>query len=949
MVLVLPGRESGWSQPLSARYYSIKQGLPAQALYGCVQDRRGFLWIATENGVARFDGFQFRHYGIADGLPDPDVLNVFMDGSGVVWALPFQKAPVYYNDSTDTFCSLPTLVNRQFRSYQGFVLSPAEIAISDIHGQIYVIRSSDRQITDSLNFHSLVNHVVKLDAHTYGVLLAQTYFIVRNHQIIKSESFQAPVRYSLYDPSVLYCGNNNDLQKINACTGKIFFHRKMPFAIRQLNRAPHGLYATTLEGDVYLLDTATLNVKKKIWHQASINDVYDPGKGLIWISTKEEGLVMLRQQVIQRVLQKQDNEPSNLNCVLVANRQLIAGNNHGELIMWDGTQAYHTALTARTNLDAWIRKIFYNPPNFLVVTQIGLFQFSPGKPPVQIFPVYYGFKKAARVNDSTYLLGTHGHLLLCQYRRGAYHLKLLYAGQRITAIAPVTENECYVGSHDGLYHFQQQQMHKVDLGGNIGQQKVSALAHDQRGWIWVAYAGDSLLAFDPGGVKLTMRISEHFPGDIIKCLYADGKQIWVGTNNSLGKISVYTNPTVHVQTTFFSTNDGLSGEQINDIEKAHGQIYVATSNGISYFPDNLSFPAADIPVYIMGIHTGKRYIAYASNQTPVLSYLENHIRFHLSAVDYSGLPGIWYRYRLNEHKWIITKDPVVSFYELPPGKYHFQVQAIRRDGMPSSQMAEASFEIRAPFFVKPFFWIMFISIAFVAAGISIWRYFRKKHQRRIKELEQQKKMIDLEMQMMRAQINPHFIFNTLNAIKQMIYDNDIRQANHYLDKFSDLLRTTLYTRQDAMIPLHQELEYLSQYLALEKLRFGDQFTYQVIAEDHVEMQDILIPAMILQPVAENAVKHGIRKLRHRKGIILIRISLQQQRCRIEIMDNGPGFTDELPTGGKGLEITRKRAEWHGIRFYMQRTIYYDQPCTVAVFEIPVLNLQPVCQTSAVTS
>jgi len=237
----------------------------------------------------------------------------------------------------------------------------------------------------------------------------------------------------------------------------------------------------------------------------------------------------------------------------------------------------------------------------------------------------------------------------------------------------------------------------------------------------------------------------------------------------------------------------------------------------------------------------------------------------------------------------------------------------------------------------------------VAAGISIWRYFRKKHQRRIKELEQQKKMIDLEMQMMRAQINPHFIFNTLNAIKQMIYDNDIRQANHYLDKFSDLLRTTLYTRQDAMIPLHQELEYLSQYLALEKLRFGDQFTYQVIAEDHVEMQDILIPAMILQPVAENAVKHGIRKLRHRKGIILIRISLQQQRCRIEIIDNGPGFTDELPTGGKGLEITRKRAEWHGIRFYMQRTIYYDQPCTVAVFEIPVLNLQPVCQTSAVTS
>ncbi|MCL6524289.1 MAG: histidine kinase [Thermoflavifilum sp.] len=930
------------AQPFTARYFSISQGMPSQAVYNCVQDKRGFLWIATENGIARFDGFQFRHYGIADGLLDSDILSVLIDSTGTVWALPFQKAPVYYDDSTDSFHPLKTLFEKDFRSYRGFVLSDTDVAISDIHGQTYVIDSRDRQITDSLYFSALVNHLFKFDQQTYGVLLPKKYLLVRQHRVIAQKSLPFYVRFSLAQQSTLYCGNHNRLLKIDANTGKILRIRRLPFAIRQIDKAPLGIYVTSLQGEVYLLDTVHLRLQQKIWQNGSVNEVYDPGKGLVWISTKEQGLIMLRSQQISSILQQVDPQAANWNAVLATDDNIIAGNNHGEIFIQHGQYIHKVALTTSLNIDAWIRDIFYNKPYFLIVSQLGLYQFKPGKRLIHIFPQYQGFKTAARLNDSTYFLGTHGKLFLCYYHQGIYHLQTLHTGKRITAIAPISAEECYVGSEDGVYHFLKGQMIKLNIDGRIGQQKIHALAIDQRKWIWVAYGGDSLLAFHRGKLMLAIRTGEHFPGNIIKCLYADGNYIWVGTNNCLGKIQVVYRTDVHVQTTFFSLSDGLAGNQINDIEKNRGRLYVATSNGISYFPDTLSIPATDIPVYIMGIHAGKKHFTGTENIHPVFSYRENHVRIDLAAVDYSGLPGVWFRYKLNEHKWVISKDPTVYLYELPPGNYTFFVQAIRRDGLPSAWLTRFSFEIQAPFFVKPIFWITLLSILFITAGTITWQTLRKKHQRRIKELEQQKKLMDLEMQMMRAQVNPHFIFNTLNAIKQMIYDKEIQQATKYLDKFSAFLRANIYTRQDALISLQQELEYLKQYLELEKLRFGDQFDYQIKVNQFLESMQFQVPALILQPIVENAIKHGIRKLKHQKGYIEVQVTASENICYIRITDNGPGLPNHLngieeSAEGKGLAITRKRAEWHGIRFYLHTKQVGSETFTEAVFEIPIFK------------
>ncbi|MBX5439643.1 MAG: histidine kinase, partial [Thermoflavifilum sp.] len=634
---------------------------------------------------------------------------------------------------------------------------------------------------------------------------------------------------------------------------------------------------------------------------------------------------------------------------------IVAGNNRGECIIWlqEGQQRFTKeitqALTYRPNLDAWIRKIFYNKPYFLIVSQMGLYQLQIGKKPVQIFPQYYGFKVAAPIDDSTYWLGTHGHLFICRFRQQRYTVGIVYAGKRITAIAPVSDHECYVGSNDGLYHWLNGKMRKVHLSGYVGSQKVHALARDARGWIWVAYGGDSLLAFQHDAIKLLMKTGEHFPGDIIKCLLADGEMLWVGTNNCLGKIQLDVSSPPKVRTTFFSVLDGLAGEQVNDIQRYGQYLYVATSDGVSYFPKSFTIAARDIPVYIMNMYTSRHQLA--DLEKPItLSYRENYIRFDLSAVDYSGLPEIWFRYRLNNHHWVFSRNPVINLYELPPGRYTLSVQAIRRDGMPSAKIATVSFEIRAPFFVKPLFWFAMVLAVLGVSAYMLWRIYRRKHRQRLMQLEQQRKITELEMQMLRAQINPHFIFNTLNAIKQMMYEHEVDQANHYLDQFSSLLRANLYTHQDDIISLEQELLYVEQYLTLEKLRFGDQFDYEIHTDESINMSSVQVPAMMLQPVVENAIKHGIRKQKHVRGKIYILVQMQGSCCQIHILDNGPGFQPLTATaGGKGLEITRKRAEWHGLQFSLSRIVWQDQLFTAAIFQIPLSHTQIVCQPSSVVT
>jgi len=176
------------------------------------------------------------------------------------------------------------------------------------------------------------------------------------------------------------------------------------------------------------------------------------------------------------------------------------------------------------------------------------------------------------------------------------------------------------------------------------------------------------------------------------------------------------------------------------------------------------------------------------------------------------------------------------------------------------------------------------------------------------------------MQALKAQINPHFVFNCLNSIKGFIYDRDFLQADKYLDKFSELLRSTLDNSSSSIISLQDEISYLDNYLQLEKLRFDDKFDYFVAVEAAVDKANSYVPAMLLQPYVENAIRHGIRHLQNKKGQISISIGRMNDQLICTINDNGVGrdkaatLRNQLHTEyqSRGMQLSKRRAELYNI-------------------------------------
>jgi hypothetical protein len=174
---------------------------------------------------------------------------------------------------------------------------------------------------------------------------------------------------------------------------------------------------------------------------------------------------------------------------------------------------------------------------------------------------------------------------------------------------------------------------------------------------------------------------------------------------------------------------------------------------------------------------------------------------------------------------------------------------------------------------------------------------------RLKKEKKKNAYLQYGLKSIRSQLNPHFIFNALSSIQGLINKNDIPGANHYLTEFSSLLRESLRNNDRELVPLDSELRILETYLKLEQLRF--QFQYEILVDASIDKNAVEIPALLLQPLIENAIKHGVAGL-HEKGKVTIAFSTDQKNLVVSIADNGNGFIQNTATQGVGLKLTKDR-------------------------------------------
>jgi ligand-binding sensor domain-containing protein len=296
-----------------------------------------------------------------------------------------------------------------------------------------------------------------------------------------------------------------------------------------------------------------------------------------------------------------------------------------------------------------------------------------------------------------------------------------------------------------------------------------------------------------------------------------------------------------------------------------------------------------------------------------VSYKENSVAISFKALAFADNINIRYRYRLNnidDDKWIdLGRTSSITFSDLRGGKYQLEIQATNINGT----WMENSLHLKI--IVQPPFWFTwwFIGMMAVLLGLIALYFIRRRIQSIKTRAEIKQQVTALEMKALKAQMNPHFVFNSLSSIQDSIVHGKTEAASKYLGKFSKLIRAVLENSDKKFISLQQEIDYLQLYLELESFRFDD-FTFTIHAVRLDDLSFIKIPAMLVQPFVENAIKHGLSHKEGDKHLSIIFSECTNDLLQVVVEDNGIGRqqsaiinqTRLVSHQSMGMKITHER-------------------------------------------
>jgi hypothetical protein len=316
--------------------------------------------------------------------------------------------------------------------------------------------------------------------------------------------------------------------------------------------------------------------------------------------------------------------------------------------------------------------------------------------------------------------------------------------------------------------------------------------------------------------------------------------------------------------------------------------------------------------YLTSIHV--RQQEYSGNvplfgDTPLqLEYWQNFFSFNFSAQAYSLGKETKFRYRLfGFDDWVETSDRNYANYtNVPGGKYTFQLQAANNEGVWNSQVLSLPVVIATAWWNT---WWFYVLLVVLGLGFSGWLYKRRIAQVKQREYirsEFEKKLANVEMSALRAQMNPHFLFNSLNSIDSYIIRNESKKASEYLNNFARLIRLILQNSRSNYISLKDELETLELYLQMETLRFKGKFGYELDVPEGLDTSSVDIPPMLIQPYVENAIWHGLMHQQDLGGG-KVKVSIREKEgmllCIVE--DNGIGRKKAMELKQKKSGISRR--------------------------------------------
>lgn len=846
-------------------YFLGKDIFNGTQLYSIIQGADNSMWISSNKGVFHYDGVNFTSVSIESSKRDA-FLGLTIDNNNNVFC---------YNFSGQIF----KIVNKKLELF--YTLPPNKIGnnlhISFDNLNNLIIGSGSNLIKVSYNTKESSLHLVRgwstqkrRDTLYYGKGFRSNKAAIVSRFNNKETIFKKlPMALAMY--TKIYFHRN---KLYTFCPKKNEFYLIEHDSVKTLPLSlPKGLYYDYYHssnsfwfkdntGGVYKVEPENLYAGKKIkkwFNNYKISGVYTDFENNTWLLTFDDGIIIIPNLNVSNF--KIDDE--KLTEIRKINSQIYVSTNKNKIYTFKN--GVFSPFFAVKN-DRFESFSVFKKEN-IITSSTSIYKGN------KCFKDIISFNRGTiLVNDSIFIALHSG---LYKFNIKTNKLEQINLHRTYDILLSKKRDKIYFSSMLGglVYDFNKVSALKYD-NKDILPRKLT-LVNDE---VWVSSKNGIYVIKEKKIIK-NLTVKDGLLSNNVERIKYEHPYVYITNDKGFQQYNIQTK-------TFNNLIEGYGLiRSIKNFEVLNDTIYAVTTNGLSVFSfnDSKSKAAKYKTRIIKAIANGNK--EFKNNS--LLKSNENNVAFSFLTTSYRYQKKIDYSYQLMGY----DKQPVkaskgqyiVNYSNLPAGNYTFKVFSTIYEQQ--NYPATIKFSIQQHWYKTSWFKIAVISLIILML-YSIYVNRMKALNRKRKQEQFEKAMVESSLTSLKAQMNPHFLFNVMNSVQSLILREKKDDAYSYLTKLSRLIRETLNMSEKTWVYLDEEIEQITNYLELEKLRFGSVFSYTINVNDNV-LNTIMIPSMIVQPFIENSVKHG---LLHRNGDKYIVITFKKEHelmvCVIE--DNGIG-------------------------------------------------------------
>jgi ligand-binding sensor domain-containing protein len=969
------------AQQTYSKHFTINDGLPSNAVYCIFKDSRGIIWIGTDNGLVKFDGYSFhtftskdglagnfiwdikedfnrniwiacsgdgltkfngstfKNYGIKDGLVHLNIRKLFFDSKGKLYIGTNRGLSIWDGKRFTNFLTKSFFENNEFQIMQFWQEKGKIYFLSRTHGYYRINETPKGYTYDSLGKNLAQLHFIKLsDEKLYAISegfysdntnskfplnfkdhLKLSNDLIWDHQIDGHDCFLAS--YGVFaSTGGLLKYRNGILKNVNSRYGISSNQIWTLF----LDKKSRQLWIGTMDNGFFIID---LQPKIHFKTQKNIRNIYTNNKGekiilssnSITISTNHCTKNIDIKKFV-RFAKSQINSPQYRKSTLRVKTIINEGGYEFSQVNYYDNCIYVSSNFGLFELNRNGDFISYYPREGDVV-----YKMKNGKIifpwPFQIIAILS--KKAKKWSvDNVSLVGRNSPLNIhdIEELNGIYYL---------------------ASKTNGIFSIEPSHNPKKLFLDHLTTNKIMSICGNKTN-LFIATNEREIFVYNQKN-KLTFLkkySGKNFIGEsIISIEYCFGSLI-VLTNRGLNIIRKN-------KTIFIDKEQGLELENISCTSVDASHLYIGTKTGyftinIKSFIINQFIPEkASLKSFIISneLISFNKLWKNNNSKTIELSYNQNDVDLLLNINEYHHPKKIQLSYSLNSSNWIKIVDNRISLQQLSSGHYTIWIQ--QEDLLNGKTIIYKLVELKVghPFWKS----IWFITLMIIAILIGIF-YIYRQNIRRVQRQENQKSTLskrisETKLEALQSQMNPHFIFNALNAIQNYVIKNDVDNALFYMGEFSKLIRQTLEFSAMSKVKLIDEIDYLQRFVKLENMRFGNrvQVDFKI---GEIDTSKIMIPPLIIQPLFENAFEHGFINQAKSYQLILD-CKINENKLILEVRDNGEGIQKSNTNSheSKAMSIIRERISLLDtsllVDFYLKR----EEDWTIVLLSLPLITIE----------